>query len=266
MITKDDWINYLKTIQGEPDNQKTFKMLQYGSQNYDQLSPDVKTIIDNLFDSAEQIFIKAMASLPEGKEKRQCQRSHDRIKNRRFYVKHLLQSFEKPPALDISILEKSRKVFVDRLQNALDFMLDVTKKTHKGEAEFAKLGLISLCINELLCARHLIEHHYITQAYAHIRTTNEILDKIELFHQKPEWAKLWASNDEKSILHELSPAAVREKLGNPRYDPIYSMFSSLGPHGTFKSVQTTSWSNIKPSEKGNTCITLCIGGVQRQRI
>lgn len=195
-------------------------------------------------------------------KKRQHQRLYARIKERHWNVEQFLQALNKPPTTNIPVLLHAREFFVKYLQSVLDFMFDVSKKTLKGESEFAQFSLTYLCVNEFMCAFHLLEHHYATQAYTHIRTVYEILDKIELFYKQPKWAELWASDDEKRKIAELSPSAVRKKLGKPKYDSIYAFFSSLGPHGTFRSVQTTGGMRKERSEKGNPRITLWIGGTK----
>ena len=129
-------------------------------------------------------------------------------------------------------------------------------------AGFAKISLFYLCIDELLTAFHLTQHAFVNQAYSHIRSIFENLDKIDLFHQQPEWAEIWASDnpeDRKKVRTELNPSKVRKKLGRDTFDPIYGMFSELGPHGTFRGIKSRSARKVRENEK-NPEIHLWIAG------
>jgi hypothetical protein len=165
--------------------------------------------------------------------------------------------------MGIKIFDDVRKIFIRQLQNVVDLLSDVSEHSQNGIASFAKVSLFYFCIDELLAAFHLAQHSYINQAYSHIRTVSESLDKIELFDQQPEWAELWSSQDPKDkmkILNQLSPKAVREKLGREKYDPFYSFFSELGPHGTFKGIQSRSGMSLQRSPSGKPLIRLWVGG------
>jgi len=114
-------------------------------------------------------------------------------------------------------------------------------------------------IDELISAFHLAQRAFTNQAYGHIRTGYEILDLIELFDVQPEWAKLWVSGDEQKTWAELRPAAVRKKLGEPKFDPMYAFFSELGSHGTFRGLQARG-GGIQNEIKDVTRIKLFVGG------
>lgn len=163
----------------------------------------------------------------------------------------------------VPILRDARRVFTKALQRVLDLLSDISKKPGSGPDEFAKIGLASFCVTEMLAAFHLAQHSFVNQAYAHIRSVFEHLDKIELFHEQPEWAELWCSDkpeDAKRVLLELKPAAVREKLGRPRYDPLYAWFSELGTHSTFNAIRSFSAKTASRKVGGRPTLQFWIGG------
>jgi len=99
----------------------------------------------------------------------------------------LIAVLEQKPDKKPEIIDDTRVIFTTKLQNVLDFLLDVREKRQQGVAGFAKISLFYLCIDELLTAFHLTQHAFVNQAYSHIRSIFENLDKIDLFHQQPEW-------------------------------------------------------------------------------
>jgi hypothetical protein len=111
----------------------------------------------------------------------------------------------------------------------LDFMHDISAKTHNGPAAFARINLLYWAVDELTVANFLARRGYTTLTYPHLRCVMEIIDKVELFTRKPELVKTWASgNEEHKIWRELSPPKVRTMLGRDNKAPVYSLFSHMG--------------------------------------
>lgn len=245
-------------------SQKISEFLMYCSDNYDKLSTKAQKRVDNAFDSLGEYLGEVIKSLPEGKQKRECQRIYALASGKHWYVKGLVDILESPPRLKAAILKETRQIFLRRLQDVLDLLFDVSRYKHRGTARFAQISLLYFCVDELLAGFHLAQHAYTNQAYTHIRTIYECLDKITLFAQQPKWADVWSSGDEKRILNELSPAAVREKLGQKRFDPIYSFFSTLGPHGSFQGIRARTGTSAEPSPKGNIEVGIWIGGCPQE--
>ena len=111
-------------------------------------------------------------------------------------------------------------------------------------------GMLFSCVHELVVCFHLAQHGYINQAYTHIRTVFESLNRVELFVRDESYASLWCSDDERTKKRELSPVAVRSKLG-VKGDPLYAFFSAHGPHVTWEYVQSKSARKREASEKEN---------------
>ena len=267
MITKEDLCKKLeeslKTVERGDFQQiikKISELLKFAVENYADLSPDAKKIIENNFQTIQSFVGQVLQAAPESKDKRKLKRLYAGFDGEHYRAEQFIKILESAPELKEENSKQFRNIFVNRLQNIIDFLFDVSQNQLSGLASFGQMSLLYMCVNELLATFHLAQHRYISQAYSHIRNVFEHLDKIELFRTKPQWAEVWSGNNENEIRKELSPGKVRKKLGKPRYDPIYGLFSKLGPHGTFRSVQTSSASRIRSCSKQNPQITFWLGG------
>ena len=70
--------------------------------------------------------------------------------------------------------------------------------------------------------------------------------------------KLWARDEKQKIRKELSPGAIRKKLGKPKFDPVYGFFTELGTHGTFEALRKRVTQTGK--KNGRTQLAMRIGG------
>jgi hypothetical protein len=236
------------------------EFFQFAVDNYETLDSDARGYVDHAFETLRQTVRRTVEASPDGAAKRQAERQLAIAEGQHFEAEPLLRILEASPSVDDPVLPAARATFAELLQRVLDVMYDVTRHTHKGPASFAKVGLFYWAVDELLVAMHLAQRAFTNQAYTHIRTVYEILDKIELFHKNPEYAQLWVSGPDKKVRKELRPSAVRGRLGKPKFDPVYSFFSELGPHGTFKGLQARGARTNSPSEEGRPRFRLWVGG------
>lgn len=270
MITKEDVRKKLREIIETVKPEKEADLLgvlhlylQYIQEHYYELEEEVRKAIDKTIDESLPQVKKMIDKLPEGRQRRELRRMWKGASGRHFYSESLVKILERSTSIEIDVLKDMRKIFIRRLQNILDFLSDALDTTKQGRAEFAKIGLFYLCVDELLAAFHLAQHSFINQSYSHIRSVFEALDKIELFDRQPEWAELWSSLDPKEEgkrLRELKPSSVRKKLGKGGHDPLYSFFSELGPHGTFRGVQSRSAISEEVVD-GKPQIQISVGGL-----
>lgn len=240
-------------------SQKMSEHLTYSIKHYDDLDQEAKKITDDFIEEIKKYNAQIIGQLPDGKMKRQMSRLHASSAGKYFDIETHINALESPPEKINDNLNECVRIFKEGLKYISDFIFDVTQNTLSGSATFGQLSLIMICVNELIVTLHLLKHRYVNQAYSHIRTIFENLDKVELFRRKPEWAEVWAGKDEKKKWNELRPAEVRKKLGKNKYDPIYVLFSSLGPHGTFQAVQVQAARKVRVSEK-RPSFTFWIGG------
>lgn len=230
--------------------------------HYATMLPEAKEFANRLTDDLMSMFETGLKHQADSPEKRALARQVAFVRGKHVKAELLSRSLSAPPQLQLPIVDAAPGVFYDVMQHLLDVLYDATRASHRGPARFASISLLYWCVDELLVAFHLAPRKYATQAYSHIRTVFEILEKVELFHKKPEWAEVWAGTDEKTILRELSPSAVRKKLGKAKFDPVYSFFSELGTHGTFHGVQARVAK--KESDVASVGVTVWFGGVPRQ--
>ena len=232
--------------------------LQWSVKNFEWLDNESQEAVDELLKLMREGARSLVETMPDNPLSRQFRRiaSGDHLMAKSL-VNTLVGDTKQPPEL----VAMPADAFLSILQHMLDVLFDATRLSHSGETDIPNLGLSYSAVDELIVGFYLAQRAFVGQAYSHIRSVYEIVDKLELFHKQPEWIKLWASGDEKKIWKELRPAAVRTKLGNPKNDPLYSFFSSLGPHGTFESVQVRMVKQVKidtPDERMK--VRISVGG------
>jgi hypothetical protein len=242
---------------------KLLEFMKYSLEHYDELDGEAKSYVDSTSERLRSAFQTIVDKLPEGPQKRQMQRQLGLVAGIHFLAGGLIEILESPPMFAHPVLAPARDMVVRLLQNTLDVLFDATRHSHEGAATFAKIGLCFWVIDELLAAIHLAQRAFANQSYAHIRTAYEILDLVELFDNQPEWAKLWISGNDGEVWSEFRPAAVRKKLGEPKFDPMYSFFSELGSHGTFRGLQARGGRIVKGKEEDIKHFKIFVGGSQQ---
>lgn len=233
------------------------------AENYDELEDDLKKSYDETLKAMLETAKENLGGMKDSIQKRKGMRMYKQASKNHYDAKQLIQILEKPIAKSLPIQTFVRDTFVERIQNIIDLLSDIIDYSHVGMAKLSIIGLYYLCVDELLTAHHLTQHSFVNQAFAHIRSVLENMDKIELFNKYPEWAELWSSDkpeDTKKALYELSPQNVRVKLGKPKYDPMYSMFSELGTHGAFKGIQARSGILKKADNENRATLKFWMGG------
>jgi len=188
-------------------------------------------------DTVASLFEREISNLADSPDKRKMLRLIAGVKRKHHKAETFLKRLGMPYPIPIPIVEAARPIFLDAQQSVLDLLWDATQQSQQGVAQFATLGLFYWTVDELTTAFYLAERRYTTQAYGHLRTVHDLLEKAELFFHQPEWADVWASDDKKKILQELSPGAIRRKLGRPKFDPVYGFFTELGTHGTWEALR-----------------------------
>jgi hypothetical protein len=256
----DDLISSIDPTEYSGLTAKILDFYKYSIENYGSLDDEAKRYVDRLTEDLKGEIRTGIEALPEGPQKRQALRQLGIAERRHFRAEDLLELLQSPPRRQEPVLANARATFVQIVQYILDVLFDVTRHTHRGPANFSKIGLCYWAVDELIVSMHLAQRAFTTQAYAHIRTVFEILDLMELFHVQPEWADLWASGDDRKILSELNPSEVRKKLGRPKFDPTYSLFSQLGTHATFKGLQARAAKVADPDKKDPKRFRLWVGG------
>jgi hypothetical protein len=267
-LTKEKCQEYLLTLLAnampkgvEAVSKAVESYLKFIFENYEEMEPEMKEAANQVKDVYVNLVDATLQEAPDTDETRQLKRQLKVIKNNLPTVKLLMTTLESPSELDKKYAIETRASFEKYCQTYMDLLFDVIEFTHGGSDSFAKISLLFSCIDELVCSFHLAQRGFANQSYTHTRTVFEMLNLIELFTKEPSFADLWCSTDIKKKKKELSPAGVREKLGE-KNDPVYAFFSSHGPHPSWDYARIKVGKISELSEKGNPLLTLFVGGTR----
>jgi hypothetical protein len=213
------------------------EFIQGAYAHYESMTPEAIAFLEGRQEAMVGLLNHVNSQLPDGIEKRKMKRMLTSVSSNHLQAAKLVTNF--PILRDAEpLIENGHGVFVKALQRLLDFMHDISLKSHNGPASFAKINLLYWAVDELTAANFLARRGYTTLTYTHLRSVIEIADKIELFDSKPEMADVWASGGpEHEIWRKLSPLKVRQMLGKDNKDPIYAHFSHQGAHPTYTAAQ-----------------------------
>ena len=237
---------------------KVKEVFHFGFANESSMDAEAKAYFNNLQNTMVGLFERATGTLADSSEKRKMLRAIAGVRRKHHSAATLLNRLGMPYPVPIPIVEAARPIFLDAQQSVLDLLWDATQQPQQGAAQFATLGLLYWTVDELTAAFYLAERRYTTQAYGHLRTVHDLLEKAELFFCQPAWADVWASGDKRKILVELSPGAIRRKLGRPKFDPVYGFFTELGTHGTWEALRKRVTQTGKKEDRAQ--VAMRIGG------
>lgn len=233
-------------------------VMDYAVANEALMDTEANAYFNNLLETIATMFESGLKDLPDSASKRQLLRAVAGTRGKHHRSQDLLKRLGMPYPIQRPLVEAARNIFVEAHQSILDLLWDATQQPQSGVAQFATLGLLYWTVDELTAAFYLAERRYTTQAYSHLRTVHDLLDKAQLFFHDPQWAEVWGSGDKQKITSELSPGAIRKKLGKPKFDPVYGFFTELGTHGTFEALRKRVTQTRK--NDGRTQVAMRIGG------
>jgi hypothetical protein len=237
---------------------KIKEIMDFGIANEASMDAEANAHFDNVLKIIPSMFEIGLRNVPDSPDKRRMLRAIAGTRRQHHRSQDLLKRLGMPYPVVRPIVEAARPIFLEAHQSILDLLWDATQQPQDGVAQFATLGLLYWTVDELTAAFYLAERRYTTQAYNHLRTVQDLLDKAQLFFHHPQWAEVWGSADKQQIIKELSPGAIRKKLGKPKIDPVYSFFTELGTHGTFEALRQRV--TQKGKKDGRTQVAMRIGG------
>lgn len=235
------------------------EVLDFAVANESSMDDGAKAYYDKLLDGVATMYEQGLAGIPDSPDKRKMLRLVALTKRKHHIAGNFLKGLGKPLPVPFSVAEVGKPIFLDTLQSVLDLLFDATREAQHGAGQFAALSMLYWTVDELTVAFYLSERKYTTQAYSHLRTVHDLLDRAELFAQEPQLTDVWGGSDKRKILKELAPGAVRAKLGKPKFDPIYDFFTERGMHGTFGAVRQRAVQREK--SLGNRSVAMWLGGV-----
>ncbi len=234
------------------------EIIDFGFANQASMDPEANAHFENLLKKIAVMFEIGLHNVSDGPNKRRMLRAIAGTRGEHHRSQVLLQRLGMPYPVSRPIVEAARAVFLEAHQSILDLLWDASRSPQSGVAQVATLGLLYWAVDELTTAFYLAERRYTTQAYSHLRTVHDLLDKVDFFFSHPKWAEVWGSGDKQKVINELSPGAIRKKLGKPKFDPVYGFFTELGTHGTFEAFRKRVTQTGKKA--GRTQIAIRIGG------
>jgi len=234
------------------------EVMDFAVANETSMDAEANAYFDNLLDTVATTFEHGLKDVADSPDKRRMLRAIAGTRRKHHRSQDLLKRLGMPYPVPRPIVEAARPIFLEAHQSILDLLWDAAQQPQDGVAQFATLGLLYWTVDELTAAFYLAERRYTTQAYNHLRTVQDLLDKAQLFFHHPQWAEVWGSGDKQKIIKELSPGAIRKKLGKPKIDPVYSFFTELGTHGTFEALRKRVTQTGK--KDGRTQVAMRIGG------
>lgn len=238
---------------------KLKEVFDFAIENEASMDAEANAYFDRVLDAIATTFEHGLAGVADSPQKRHMLRLIALTKRKHHRAEGFLEGLGRPIPKPYEAAEAGKPIFLGAQQSVLDLLFDVTRKSQTGVAQFATLSMLYWTVDELTVAFYLAERKYATRAYSHLRTVHDLLDKAELFFRSPEWAEVWRSDDKKKIIKELSPGAVRSKLGKPRFDPLYDFLTERGMHGTVGAVKKRVVQRVRNGQREH--IAMWIGGV-----
>lgn len=235
---------------------KLTEVVQWGFEN--ALDDSGKAYLDKLMETLAAMIEAGLEGAPDTPEKRKLLRGIALVRRKHHSAENFLRGLGRALQKPILVAEAAKPIFLSTLQAVLDLLFDATRKPQRGAGQFACLSMLYWAVDELSVAFYLSERKYTTQAFGHLRTVHDLLDRAEVFHKQPELAEIWGGTDKKKILKELSPGSVRVKLGKPRFDSVYDFLTERGAHGTFTAVQKRTTQKLDAD--GNRSVAIRLGG------
>lgn len=235
------------------------EVMDFAVANESRMDAGANAYYDQLLEGICLTFEQGLAGVADSPDKRRMLRLIALTRRKHHKAEIFLKGLGRPLTKTFPVVEAGKPLFLDALQSVMDLLFDATREHQHGAGQFASLSMLYWTVDELNVAFYLAEHMYATQTFSHLRTVHDLLDKAEMFFQFPEMADVWGGADKKKIIKELSPSAVRVKLGKPKFDAVYDFYTERGMHGTFGAVQLrTKQTGKRP---GVTSIAMRMGGV-----
>lgn len=233
---------------------------KYIGEHITDLTPEAEEIVEKFWAVLKPEVDAAVQRLPDTPEGRQIKRLFARTEGKHWDAEGLVRGLEASVDPKHPVVGAARPLFLRHFQVYLDLLWDVAQHTHEGPADVVRMVMFALAADELLVAFHTGQRGYASQAYAHVRTVFEAMNLVELFTRRPEEADVWVSADNKTKYHEFRPIAVRMKLHEKRWDPIYGWLSEQGTHVTWDTIRNrAAFSRSRRSDEPGQ-IGLWVGG------
>jgi hypothetical protein len=120
-------------------------------------------------------------------------------------------------------------------------------------------------LDELLAGFHLAQRAFASQAYAHVRTVEEVLEAIDVLLADGTLLDKWidaTQPDDERVVFKAIRGRVGQGLATDDSRKLYAFLSALGPHSQFRSVQART--ALKQDDDGEKTATFFFLGSPMQ--
>src|ERR1700716_160691 len=156
---------------------KVKDILDFAVANETSMDGEANAHFDHLMNSIADMFEQGLVNVADSPEKRRMLRAVAGVKRQHHKAETFIKRLAMPLPVPVPVAEIAKPIFLEAHQSVLDFLWDATRHPQEGVAQFATLGLLYWAFDELTVAFYLAERRYTTQAYAHLRTVQDLLDK-----------------------------------------------------------------------------------------
>lgn len=236
---------------------------------YDDFDADARREADRILDGAIQIGTanarRQIGSMPEGADKRSIARLIAQTEGGHVRAHDLMAMLEGKTAQTAPVVSASVGPFACALQVCADFLFEARRTAPSGKRDIVLHGLFMGLLDELLASFHLAQRAFASQAYAHLRTVEEVLEGIDLLTGDAalldKWIDATTPEGERAIFKTIR-SRVGQGLATDDSRKLYAFLSALGPHSQFRSVQART--ALKQEEDGSRTATVFFLGSPMQ--
>jgi hypothetical protein len=239
-------------------------------ERYEDFDPaarrEADRIIDGFIEMGAANAKQKITGMEDGAEKRSLARMIARSDGTHVRAHDLVAVLEGKTSQKAPVVSESAEAFVAALQVCADFLFEARRDQIKnGKRDVVLHSLFMGLLDELLAAFHLAQRAFTGQAYAHVRTVEEVLEGIDvllgdavLFER---WLAATSPDDERQVFKTVR-GRVGQNLMTADSKKLFAFLSALGPHAQFRSVQART--ALQEDEDGERSATVFFLGSPMQ--
>lgn len=238
---------------GNPDIMSVF--LEFFRQRRDEMDEEARREADRRLDIGNEILVASarqrITTMTDGAERRILARAIARADGSHLTAFDLVEVLKGETQQKSTVVGASVAPFVTALQTCADFLHDDRAGSFLGRPNATVLqGRLIALIDELLAAFHLAQRAFANQAYAHLRTVEDVFDAIEVLARDAalmdEWLAATEVDAERAVFRK-----IRQRVGTVTTDAgraLYAFLSALGTHSQFRGLQARAEVNRPGTE------------------
>jgi hypothetical protein len=211
---------------------------------YDDFDDEARAEADRILTRAIEIGAAnaraRIARLEDGPEKRSMARVLARTDGAHVTAYDLMAVLERKTQQTAPVVAAAVPVFACALQVCADLLFDARIPGVASRRDIVLHGLFMGLVDELMTAFHLAQRAFAGQAYAHLRTVEEVLDAMDVLVSDAglldRWLDATAPDAERAVFK-----VIRQRVGSEvstaDSKKLYAFLSALGPHFQSRSLQ-----------------------------